>query len=213
LPEEIAELAKEVNSPDNSLGKYRDANLAPSDVDTEGNSSDGSSMGTTTDLGSPVMRAKQVLAAENDVPGPGPNVPQTKTKLVTYELSIPSYSGEMMKTHIQANASIEVIADFICERGQELHAPVANIAKAVDAFLKDPESFVVDDAVMGGTNKNKDVGRIQAEKHVFVKVIGMIPVTLFWVVVKPVAWYVDKAYEALVGKLNGLGLGGKKNDA
>ena len=131
--------------------------------------------------------------------------PTTAAKLVTYELNIPGHYDESFKTRIQANASTDVIADFIRQRGEELDALDANINEAVRSFLKEPESFIVDnDQKSGDWDGVGGGGKGQAEHPVFIKVINKMPVAMFWAAVMPVAWCVNKAYDAMADKFNFL---------
>lgn len=47
---------------------------------------------------------------------------------------------------------------------------------------------------------------VYKEDPVFIKVIGMIPQAMFWVVAQPIARYANNAFDAMLQKLTGLAL-------
>lgn len=132
LPEEIAELAKEVQSEDDyDLDGYRDIDLAPLDPVLE---NEGAGDLIMVKSASPVniqkgdwKKKKMETSAEKIM------LDQlTPNKAKTYELDIPGHYGDAFKVQIETNASETDIANYIRQRGTELEAKQDEIEKAVE---------------------------------------------------------------------------------
>lgn len=159
--------------------------------------------------GSKGHAAKQSLNAMSEATKPEQHKtpPTTPAKTAMYELSIPG-SDNKYNLKIETNASPDKIAEHMRETATQLEAKEEDIEEAVNSFLEEPESFIVvdnnsssDAAQNGGTLVNDD-----DEHPVFIKVISMVPTTMFWALVHPVAYYSNKLYEAVLEKLGGMTL-------
>ncbi|KAH7124129.1 hypothetical protein B0J11DRAFT_615619 [Dendryphion nanum] len=135
---------------------------------------------------------------------------KANAKALVYDLHIPGHYGEACKLRISTNASEDTIAQYIRKRGEELEAEEDDIDKSVTEFLADPPSFLVDDAdanpdalIATSDNAAGDVN----DGPVFIKVIGMIPMVIFWAVVGGVANIATGAIESLMEKMMALAVG------
>jgi len=191
LPEEIAELAKEAKE-EEDLEKYREIDLAPMEPIMESKNA-----GDLITFGTPAR--SKILTPPIDTPSPT-QVPQkaalsdqaraVETLILLAKSPMDRKYVEMPKaTNVETQAS-----------PSEAVASPSLPAEQHEGNKVDPEES---DVAYSSEGRQLSLYR---EPPTFVKVVALLPETMFWVAAAPVMKYSSMAYEAMVSKFTKLEL-------
>lgn len=191
LPEEIAELAKEAKEEDD-LEKYREIDLAPMEPIMESKNA-----GDLITFGTPVR--SNILTPPVDTPSPT-RVPQ-KTPLFDQARAVETLvllaKSPMDSNYVEMPKATDV----------ETQAPpseaVASPSLPAEQHGGDMADLEDSDAAYGSEGRQLS---IYQEPPTFVKVVALLPETMFWLAAAPVVKYSSMAYEAMVSKFTELEL-------
>ncbi|KAH7379281.1 hypothetical protein DE146DRAFT_730542 [Phaeosphaeria sp. MPI-PUGE-AT-0046c] len=181
LPEEIAEMAKEAIE-EEDLEQYREMDLAP--MEPEGESD------TMGDLMTFSTHVKSTLFTNGTI-NTLLDLSESATKAIEED------SNEELPDRVAAPEAGTV--------GLSSSPEVAHVACAL--FSDHNYNSDADTDCSDAVSEHRERQLILAPEHpTFVKVIELLPAAMMYQVVAPIAHYSNKAYEALVDKLHGLGL-------
>jgi hypothetical protein len=188
LPEEIAELAREAKE-EEDLDAYREMDLAPMEPVMESDTA-----GDLITFGTPLKSNISTTAI-------GPTTPDifAQRTPITTRLSLGLGEGMGMSESVEdSSAGMHALPGKTAASGT--WSPVGHEGDNEDTETLD---VVPDEEDRGDQDKQMI---LYPQHPTFVNVIGMLPQTIFWVTVAPIAKYSTQAYEALVEKLKELKL-------
>ncbi|EAT87903.2 hypothetical protein SNOG_04143 [Parastagonospora nodorum SN15] len=191
LPEEIAELAKEANE-EEDLEKYREIDLAPMEPIMESkNAGDLITFGTSA--------TSSILTPPIDVISP--------TRVAQRTASVDQTSAVQNLLLAKSPIDSEYV-DKSKTTNVETQAPPSEAVAALPSLpAEQPKEDKADpkdaDATHGSEGRQVSLFH---EPPTFVKVVALLPETMFWVTVAPVVKYSSMAYEAMVSQFTKLEL-------
>ncbi|KAH4076315.1 hypothetical protein HBI75_121760 [Parastagonospora nodorum] len=191
LPEEIAELAKEANE-EEDLEKYREIDLAPmkpimesknaGDLITFGTSATSSILTPPIDVISPTRVAQRTASV--DQTSAVQNLLLAKSPIDSEYVD--KSKATNVETQVPPSEAVAALPSLPAEQPKEDKA--------------DPKDA---DATHGSEGRQVSLFH---EPPTFVKVVALLPETMFWVAVAPVVKYSSMAYEAMVSQFTKLEL-------
>lgn len=202
LPEEIADLNREAanedehEDEDEDLDQYRAMDLTPIDPIMESNQA-----GDLITFSSPMSVKTVGMTSRARVSSVGGMLAPTRSAFGN------GYMGEsgISELVLDELRDIEVVREASGQEEEDTVSGDSSFGPEKDAhWLKSTESEAKTEAV--SEKQDMETGEVKTEEEypTFVKVIGLVPGALFWVVAAPIARAASKTYDVLIEKLTGL---------